>query len=168
MKKKILIIFAVLVVIIFGFYILKGDRFQKTNIFENKEKDLGNNSDENNIADGSNGEENIQSYVAPDIEIKSADCDNNCQKFNKDNEKEYCQIICGMDTFFEDGAEEGGSPEDCDEEKGVQKDYCLKDIAVGNKDAKTCEQISDANIKKSCQNRMMEDLLEEQKLEDMP
>ncbi|HRZ95251.1 MAG TPA: hypothetical protein P5262_01645 [Candidatus Moranbacteria bacterium] len=117
---------------------------------------------ENNEKQNSDSENNGQETVAPKVEFAPKDCDNNCSRFKKDSEKEYCQEICGTKTFFEDAEEEGGSSGDCASEKGVQKDYCLKDIAVGNKDYKTCNEIKDANIKKSCQNRITEDILESQ------
>ncbi|MFA6048191.1 MAG: hypothetical protein WCV59_04825 [Parcubacteria group bacterium] len=163
MKKKIIIIFIILVAIFFAYYISKGSRFQKTNIFENKAGKADDNSNNTNTTDQDNNGGSGTSYVAPNIEVKPADCDKDCSRFTKDNEKEYCQEICGTTTFFEDAAEEGGSSDDCADEKGIQKDYCLKDIAVGNKDQKICDQIQDANIKKTCKNRIMEDILEEQR-----
>ena len=99
---------------------------------------------------------------APDITVAPKDCDNDCSKFKKDSEKEYCQEICGTTTYFEDADDEGGDASDCSDEKGVQKDYCLKDIAVGNKDFKACDEISDASIKKACKNRISEDIIESQ------
>jgi len=162
MKKKIIIIFIVLIAIFFAYYISHGSRFQKTSIFENKAGKANDTSDNTDTTDQNDNGENGTSYVAPNIEVKPTDCDKDCSRFKKDNEKEYCQEICGTTTFFEDAAEEGGSEDDCADEKGIQKDYCLKDIAVGNKDFKTCEEIKDANIKKSCTNRITEDLLEEQ------
>jgi len=159
MKKKIIIPLIVLAIIFFGLYIFQGSRFQKTNVLEFEIKKAGDNlkDDVNNSGVGGNAPE-----IAPDLEIKPADCDNNCLNFKKDNEKKYCQMVCGTETFFEDALDSGGSKEDCDEEKGIQKDYCLKDIAVGNKDFETCSEINDANMKKSCQNRIMEDIIEQQ------
>lgn len=163
MKKKTIIVLIILAVILFGFYISKGSRFQKTNIFENKPNEASDNSKNISTDDSTNqgGNEN-DNAIAPNIEVKPADCDKDCSRFKKDNEKEYCQEICGTTSYFEDAEEEGGSSDDCNDEKGVQKDYCLKDIAVGNNDFKACEEISDKNIKKSCQNRITEDILEKQ------
>ena len=161
MKKKIIIIFVVLAATFFCYYILQGSRFRKTVTFETKKgqpTDNPKNTPDNNAAQS--GEDSAE--IAPSIEVQPADCDKDCTRFAKKNEKEYCQEICGTKTFFEDAEESGGSSDDCASEKGIQKDYCLKDIAVGNKDYKTCNEIKDANIKKSCQNRITEDILESQ------
>jgi len=60
------------------------------------------------------------------------------------------------------------SPEkvsDCADLEGLEIDYCYKDFAISEKDLKICGRISDAGIKKACQNRVTEDLLDEQKQE---
>ncbi|MDO8529607.1 MAG: hypothetical protein Q7S18_02980 [bacterium] len=114
-----------------------------------------------NVTDESKN--SVEDTKAPIITITSKDCDNDCSKFTKDNEKEYCQEICGTKTYFEDANDSGGDSSDCGDEKGIQKDYCLKDIAVGNKDFKICDEISDSEIKKACKNRISEDIIESQK-----
>jgi|WetSurMetagenome_2_1015567.scaffolds.fasta_scaffold50553_3 hypothetical protein len=148
----------------------------KNRYFEGSKKEIINKNsstqdyDESiNIQNQDTGQENSKNSgqeekntVAPKIEVTPKDCDNDCSKFKKENEKEYCQEICGTKTYFEDASDSGGSSDDCTSEKGVQKDYCLKDIAVGNKDFKACEEIADANIKKSCKSRITEDLIESQ------
>ena len=91
MKKKIIIIFIVLAAISFAFYISKGSRFKKTNVFELKAgKTIDNsgnateitNTEQNDNSDNSAGE------TAPNIEVKPADCDNDCANFTKDDDKE--------------------------------------------------------------------------------
>lgn len=163
MKKKIIIIISVIVVISFAVYILQGSRFKKTNIFQPITTSKENNSSGNdNISSNDNNSDESVAQTAPNIEVKPADCDNDCKRFTKDDEKEYCQEICGTTSYFENAGDEGGSDEDCSDAKGIQKDYCLKDIAVGNKDFKICSEIKDVNIKKSCRNRLTEDMLESQ------
>lgn len=162
MKKKIIIVFIILVAALSAYYIFQESRFKKTSIFENKAEKTSDNSDNTSATDQNNAQENSATTVAPNIEVKPADCDQDCSGFKNDNEKEYCQEICGTKTYFEDASDSGGSSDDCTNEKGIQKDYCLKDIAVGNKDFKTCDQISDAQIKKTCKDRITEDILESQ------
>jgi hypothetical protein len=57
---------------------------------------------------------------------------------------------------------------DCQKQIGIQKDYCLKDLAISEEDSEICAQIQDTNIKKTCTNRLMEDFLEEQGSSESP
>jgi capsule polysaccharide export protein KpsE/RkpR len=80
-KKKIIIIFLILAVIFFGFYILKGERFRKTNIFQNNTEK--NNNSENTGAINQNDDANNDTTIAPNIEVGPADCDNECKNLKK-------------------------------------------------------------------------------------
>lgn len=168
MKKKLLLAAIILVsgsLIYFVYPILKNRYFESATreiINNNISSEKGMGIEDPNQENSENNGQEKKNTVAPNIEVSPKDCDNDCSKYKKSSEKEYCQEICGTKTFFEDAEESGGSSGDCASEKGIQKDYCLKDIAVGNKDFKTCNEISDKNIKKSCQNRITEDLLESQ------
>jgi hypothetical protein len=166
--KLILIIIIFVLAAYFGYPVAKNHFFKGTTkeiintIPESSKGDTNFNNQENSSNDTFSNNNTPADTVAPDIKVGPKDCDNDCSKFKKNNEKEYCQEICGTTTYFEDASDSGGSAEDCTSEKGIQKDYCLKDIATGNKDFKACNEISDENIKKSCKNRITEDLLEEQ------
>lgn len=87
--------------------------------------------------------------------INATDCDNECQNF-KDNAKNltYCQEVCGLTPIKNDT--------DCANKTGLEKDYCLKDLGIAKKDFKLCDQIQDVGIKKTCQNRITEDIIENQ------
>jgi len=85
-------------------------------------------------------------------EITRDNCDSECEDFSG-ADLEYCQQVCGLKPVLE-------NPTGCEEKYGIQKDYCLKDLAVSKKDFQICEQIADANVKKTCQNRVTEDLLD--------
>ena len=82
-------------------------------------------------------------------------CDNNCQAFAIDLKLfEYCEQSCGISPVK--------NVSSCDDKKDIQKDYCLKDLAITKKDASQCDKINDANIKQACKNRIIQDVIENQ------
>jgi len=87
--------------------------------------------------------------------IKATDCDNSCQSFKNDVKNlTYCQEVCGLAPVKNDS--------DCGDKTELEKDYCLKDLGVAKKDFRLCDQIQDDGIKKTCQNRITEDVIEYQ------
>lgn len=87
--------------------------------------------------------------------VSAADCDNECQNF-KDSATnlKYCQQVCGLSPTTNNSS--------CENKTELEKDYCLKDLAVSKKDFKICDQIKDGGIKKTCRNRITEDIIESQ------
>lgn len=116
------------------------------------------NSDNNN---GENASQDVQeskvSFESESLKIsvKPSDCDNECSNFKKNEELEYCREVCGLSAL-----EKTEEPTNCENKSGLQKDYCLKDLGIEKKDFKICGKISDAGIKKTCQNRITEDIME--------
>lgn len=98
-------------------------------------------------------EEEVELQEIPNI--SDGDCDNECENYKDSGEKLlYCQEVCGL--------KKPKAPADsCDDKSGLEKDYCLKDKAINEQDFEICEKISDATIKKTCQNRIAEELLDE-------
>lgn len=90
------------------------------------------------------------------FEISSENCDNDCKNFDEKEELEYCREFCGLDS---DSNEED---DNCNKLSGLKKDYCLKDLAVREKDLEMCEEIEDSGILKACRNRITEDILDSQ------
>jgi len=89
------------------------------------------------------------------LDITTEHCDNNCDAFAMDFKLlEYCQQVCGLAPVK--------VTSNCDGKKDLEKDYCLKDLAVTKKDSNLCDGILDANIRLTCQNRILEDALENQ------
>ena len=87
--------------------------------------------------------------------ITTEHCATNCQAFASDlSLLEYCQEVCGIIPVK--------NVSNCDGKIGIEKDYCLKDLAITKKDSSVCGQISDVNIKQTCQNRIAQDLIENQ------
>jgi len=90
------------------------------------------------------------------LHITPAVCDSRCKPFEEDaKELQYCQEICGLAPL---SIPKSGT---CDSLKMLIKDYCLKDLAISKKDFSICDQIQDGNIKKTCQNRITEDMLDQ-------
>jgi hypothetical protein len=87
--------------------------------------------------------------------VTSKDCDKNCDKW-KDNvdDLRYCQEVCGIIP-----ATQKESKDECANLDGLEKDYCLRDVAVSKTDISVCEEIKDTRVKKVCKNRVVEDLL---------
>ena len=87
--------------------------------------------------------------------ITTEHCDSDCKAFATDLSLfEYCQQVCGIAPIKD--------VKNCDGKKGIEKDYCLKDLAINKKDSTGCNNIVDVNIKQACQNRIMQDVFESQ------
>lgn len=88
------------------------------------------------------------------IHVTATDCARECEPYQYDDkELTYCQNVCGI-------AETTSTNADCEKLKDLSRDYCLKDQAIDKKDASICENISDTSVKKTCKNRIQEDVLE--------
>jgi hypothetical protein len=93
------------------------------------------------------------------LDVSKVDCSNDCKNFTDPEDLKYCQQVCGLTPIKKDVKEKKG----CDALKDLEKDYCLKDLAINKKDATICSQISDTDIKKVCKNRIAQDFLDAQK-----
>jgi|GEM_PF-2498515 len=95
------------------------------------------------------------------LEVTKADCDNQCEKYkNKTADLKYCQEVCGFNLQRSDVKEE-----ECEDEEGLEQDYCLRDLAILQKDFKICDKIEDKKILENCKNRITEDIVDEQKIQ---
>jgi hypothetical protein len=118
-----------------------------------------NSSIDSEDADNTEGEsESVTSENTDYINISRSDCDNNCQDFTDPDDLKYCQQVCGLTEIKKDVTEKTG----CDALQDLEKDYCLKDLAITKKDISLCAKISDTNVLKTCKNRIAQDLLESQ------
>lgn len=135
---------------------------------ENKLESSGDNATNTSLNDSE--PEETEEIIQPNsfkIKVGQSDCDNECARFKDDDELEYCERICGISDLYDYGDEEESGEDseelpDCSKKVGIKKDYCLKDLAVEESDFKICNQIIDTAIQKSCNNRIMEDLIEEE------
>ncbi len=157
MKKSKIILWivfvaAVLVVLYFAYGVARKRYFGTPRQETQVQKEEG----QNQGADQNAGTaENVPAAESGRPNIENADCDNDCQKFkdNADNFK-YCQEICGQTKIVPKSSEE-----ECAALAGLEKDYCLRDLAVSKKDSSICKKISDAKLQSVCRNRVAEEIL---------
>ena len=88
------------------------------------------------------------------LEVDNEDCENNCAEFTEESDLRYCRQVCGLTPLKKENSNS------CENLTGLEKDYCLKDLAITEKDFNVCRQIKDKNIRETCQNRITEELLE--------
>ncbi len=82
-------------------------------------------------------------------------CDAECGIYQSEPEAlQYCQAVCGLPPA--EGAALGSS-EGCEQMAGIQKDTCLKNKAVAEKNGAICESIIDKGLRDSCRNRIAEE-----------
>lgn len=87
--------------------------------------------------------------------ITTEHCTSDCKAFaNNLALLEYCQQVCGLIPVQ--------PVTNCDGKSGIYKDYCLKDLGITKNDPSICNQINDVNIKQTCQNRIAQDIIENQ------
>jgi hypothetical protein len=85
------------------------------------------------------------------------DCTNDCQEYQSDQEKyNYCRSVCGFTV--EDGVVKLPTSND----PVLSQDYQTKEAAISEKNIEKCGEIKDGNIKKTCQARVTEDMLDAQ------
>lgn len=88
------------------------------------------------------------------IEIQLRDCTNECSTFqHSPDQYVYCQNICGLSP---DPTLPAPQPNDSILSKDIQQ----KNMAIKESDLVGCEAITEAALRKTCQVRVTEDLLE--------
>jgi capsular polysaccharide biosynthesis protein len=161
MKFKLALLFFIIALsalAYFGYPIIKNRYFNNGSKIIQNETSQQKPSDENtDIQTNNNSVEGEIKSSSINLTILPSDCDNECSKFQKKEELEYCQQVCGISVNTENN-----TPSDCKIASGLQKDYCLKNLAIKNEDFKLCDQINDSGIKKACNNRITEDIIESQ------
>jgi hypothetical protein len=92
------------------------------------------------------------------LQISENDCKNECKEYSEETDLEYCRQICGLSAA---NVQSSG----CEELKDLEKDYCLKDLAISAKNMPGCEKIEDNGIRKACWEALSKDkdLLDEDK-----
>ncbi|MDD5464079.1 MAG: hypothetical protein PHP62_02940, partial [Candidatus Moranbacteria bacterium] len=87
------------------------------------------------------------------LEILSSDCKNGCKDFEEAEDIQYCKQYCGLVSTPK-------TSDGCDKFEDLERDYCFKEEAIKKRDGKICNEIEDDGIKKSCFNRITEDILD--------
>lgn len=93
------------------------------------------------------------------LDVTTKDCDNQCKSYTDPEDLKYCQNICGLATPSKESVSKTTKCETI--EDSLEADYCFKNQAISKKDIKLCNSIIDSNIKKSCTNRFLEDILDQ-------
>ncbi|MEA2007314.1 MAG: hypothetical protein U9O20_04110 [Patescibacteria group bacterium] len=89
--------------------------------------------------------------------ILASDCDNECEDWEDDKEEfEICQEICGLRDDSDD------SNDDCDDLEDIEADICYRRKAIDEKDFSICKKIDDDSLRKNCENRVTEEILDDQ------
>ncbi len=89
-------------------------------------------------------------------EILPEDCTNECSTFQSSPDQYvYCRSVCGLPLT----SLENSSPVQ-PTDSSLEKDLQQKNTAIKENDLSKCEAIKDTQLKKSCQVRVTEDLLE--------
>ncbi len=143
MKKHSLVLLIVApVLVVIGFFFVQ----QKPNITSEESRPTLNESGTMNTeASGS-----VYTNVSP-----QQDCSNECASFKDDAEKyTYCRTVCGFTT--ENGVPIAPAPTG----SPLADDYALRDAAIRERDIRKCSLIQDSTLRKTCQVRVTEDLLE--------
>lgn len=87
------------------------------------------------------------------LEILSSDCKNGCKDFEEAEDIQYCKQYCGLVSTPK-------TSDGCNKFEDLERDYCFKEEAIEKRDGKICNEIQDDGIKKSCFNRITEDILD--------
>ena len=161
---KIIFVALAAVILYWGFGAIKERYFNKSSegnsVQEEAQKDKEAVEDESGeglkeeIREESDEGESETGMEGDHLYVTREDCENRCEKF-KDSEEnlKYCQEVCGLVPISE--------VENCDGLEGLERDYCLKDLAVRKKDDNICDEIRDNKIKQVCRNRVAEEILSE-------
>lgn len=170
-SKFVLVIFSILAIIVLGsaYKILQQRYNENANqkdvpapyyFNETTESTSDNSSNKPNGTkpeqENSTGTKEEENRDLPDdqfLEVTGQDCQNKCVQFKSDAENlRYCQNFCGLSPVNK-------KTDSCDSLEGLEKDYCWKDLAINKKDFAACENIADSGIKKTCKNRVTEEVL---------
>ena len=164
MKKKIIILAIVAAIIVFLIVLFcvkkdwRNEFLSRWKITAIKNDESGTKPEEkqseNNTPAGTQQESGTEPLVEETPSSNQTMCDNECEGISAETDLKYCRQVCGL--------EEIKAPlGDCSDLTGIEKDYCLKDLAVSKKDMSFCEPVADAKIKATCQNRITEEIIDE-------
>lgn len=132
---------------------------------EEQQNELLENTQQNTTADSAADEEDAseiseeksaEEFAKEDafLDITRENCENDCKGFEDQEDTDYCKQVCGLVVLEK--------KENCDGLEDLEKDYCLKDLAISKTDTKICKKIDDKNIRKTCENRIMEDIVDKE------
>ncbi|NTV41393.1 MAG: hypothetical protein HGA61_03920 [Candidatus Moranbacteria bacterium] len=127
-----------------------------------EDSDLSSNTtdmDENSSEDETDSTSETSDSDESFLDVTTKDCDNQCKDYSDSEDLKYCQNVCGLATISKESVSKTTKCETI--EDSLEADYCFKNQAISKKDIKLCNSIIDSNIKKSCTNRFLEDILDQ-------
>ncbi len=153
---------AVIGLLIWG-YQVKKER-QASQDFEQEEPEkIDEKKDDDGSSEGDAKEEQTDDQVSEEekskitnYHIEKSDCQNECSRFKTEEALKHCKEVCGLIPVSE--VKEGDS---CDDLSGLEKDYCLRDSAIADKNFELCQSISDKLIFRQCKERILEDIVDQ-------
>jgi len=162
--KKFLIIIYIIIFIALSYYVINlfinRDSKQQT-IDDNKVSQIVDTSIDASTEDTyfeEIPEEEITDTILPSTSTNAAytitleDCNNECANITNKDKASYCNQICGFTPSTENS---------CAILNGLDKDYCIRDTAIQEKDLQKCTDVDDKNIQEQCINRINEDFIDE-------
>ena len=173
MKKVFITIIILAAVVAAGYFVWKGrDRyfFQGEENFEVDEETVGEEDELDDLDEEENKpmteeekKEEEKEKKLDDLDeeemslVTASDCDNECEDWKDDDDNlEICQEICGLRN------DENDSDENCEDLEDTEADICFRREAIEKKDFSICEKIDDDSLKKNCENRVAEEILDDQ------
>lgn len=132
----------------------------QVDVIENSKENLGEDPTADSESDGDEilpPDEDAQIIVEDNnyLDISKDACRNECKDYKNSKDNKYCKKVCGLLTTDKYITE----TKSCDELNGLEKDYCIRDLAFNNQDLKQCSQISDTSIRKTCQDIIGQELI---------
>lgn len=171
MKKIIIILVILAILVAAGFYLWqKRDVYFFQGEIETEDSEESENGFFENLInldeddDSDNEEEDLNSSDEDDVtsfEEFEEDCKTECRNILDEEEQTYCLEICGLK-----GDDEVTG--DCEnQEEGLNRDVCFKNKAIQELDDSYCNKIEENALKESCKNRILEEIIDSQKQENL-
>jgi len=106
--------------------------------------------------DNLNNENSNQSYS-----VQEGDCEQKCRNKKGTDSYNYCREICGLNEPPNLAEESSGEKEeDCEKiTDSFERGVCYKRKAIREKKDTYCDKIEDSQLKESCVNRVVEEIL---------
>lgn len=139
-------------------YFFQGEQLKIYENEENNPEEAQNNKTENdgdNSADLSEDQKSPDSNVRTSVKISNHDCDEQCENRKGTDSFRYCLEVCGLSDLTE-GLDQS---DNCDTFSGFDRDVCYKNKAIKEKNDSSCKEISDEQLRESCINRVLEEIL---------
>jgi len=159
LKKIILTLFLVAIGIFsyFSYPIVKNRYFSNNTINDSQSAVPSENSfsiqnEDATEEDDSPGDLPIEKEVTP---ISESECEDECSDYSLPKEKTSCLEECKISATRNES-------KDCTTSSEAEKDSCWKEKAIKENKFEYCNNIENYSVKKSCKDRLIENILESQ------